>query len=524
MGIYLNPGNEAFREALRSQIYVDKSGFLSYTNQVLETKQKNMCVSSPRRFGKSMMAEMLTAYYGKGCDSRELFAGLKIASDGSYGRFLNRFHVLHLDIQWFRSNAKTAGDAVCLLQDQIVGELTGAFPDAKVGRGVPLPMALAQISEHISEKFIIIVDEWDCLFREDKDDEAAQKEYLSLLRGLFKGAQSEKYVALAYLTGILPIKKYGTQSALNNFQEFTMVNPGIMARYIGFQEKEVKRLCDIYEMNFDEAKRWFDGYRMRGSGHVYSPKSVVEAMLNREFDSYWTNTETYELLKDYIEMNFDGLRDAIIEMLGGGVCRFNARTFQNDMVSLKNKDDVLTLLVHLGYLAYDAENQNACIPNREVEMEFVNAVEVAKWEEVTKSIQVSGQLLEAVWRQDEAEVARGMEEAHLETSHLQYNDENALSYTVSLALYAAREYYTVIREFPSGKGFADMVFLPRKKFSDKPALIVELKWDQQAVGAIEQIKVKQYVNRLEEYRGNLLLVGINYDKKTKKHECRIEQA
>jgi hypothetical protein len=340
---------------------------------------------------------------------------------------------------------------------------------------------------------------------------------------LFKDAKSKQFLKLAYLTGILPIKKYNTQSALNNFDEFTMTNPLVFSEYVGFTENEVQGLCEKYQMDFEEMKHWYDGYSFKRTGHIYNPSSVVKAMNFGECNNYWTRTETYESLRSYITMNYDGLKDAIIQMIAGGRCKVNSDKFQNDMVSFRSKDDILTLLIHLGYLAYDDTKKEAYIPNEEVRGEFKNAIEDSGWDNVIQAIESSSKLLQATWQKDETAVAQGIEKVHMEqVSVLSYHDENSLSCVISLAYYYAVNEYTLIRELPTGKGYADVVFLPRKH-SDKPAMIVELKYNQSATGAIQQIKDKQYMKVLEEYEGNLLLVGINYDKKSKEYQCKIEQ-
>ena len=330
-------------------------------------------------------------------------------------------------------------------------------------------------------------------------------------------------IALTYMTGILPIKKYGTHSALNMFREISMMNPVEYAGFTGFTESEVKELCQKYQMDFEETKKWYDGYTFPMCRSIYNPRSIVSAMQSRFFDSYWNQTETFDALRIYIDMNFDGLRDAVITLMAGNRLHIDVRSFTNDMVTFNTYEDIFSLLVHLGYLAYDVEKQEVFIPNKEVMQEFVTATSVSRWHEIVNSVKKSRQLLQATFDRDEEAVAAGVEAAHFETSHLQYNDENALSYVVSLAYYAAREYYTMVREMPTGKGFADMVFLPRKKYADKPAMIVELKWDKGANTAIKQIKAKQYVEALQDYHGQILLVGISYDKKSRKHECRIEK-
>lgn len=375
--------------------------------------------------------------------------------------------------------------------------------------------------------FVILIDEWDCLFREYKHSEEAQKKYLDFLRAWLK---DQSYVALAYMTGILPVKKYGSHSALNMFTEYSMTEPGDMAPYFGFTKDEVQTLCETYQMNYEEARAWYDGYGLiqhSKDGDIcysmYSPKSVVEAMLRHKFGTYWNQTETYEALKLYIQMNLDGLKDAVVQMLAGETVPINTGTFANDMTSFSSKDDVLTLLVHLGYLTYDSENETVAIPNKEVSQEYIHAISTMRWHEVMDAVQASRKLLQALWNMDADTVAQGIEQAHQEISILQCNDENALSCTINLALYFARKYYTIIRELPTGKGYADICYIPRKLYADKPAIVVELKWDKTAEGAIAQIKEKQYVNALKEYRGNLLLAGINYDRETKKHYCIIEK-
>ena len=337
-------------------------------------------------------------------------------------------------------------------------------------------------------------------------------------------------MALAYMTGILPIKKYGSHSALNMFTEYSMTNPREMAEFFGFTEAEVRELCRQYGRNFEETQAWYDGYELvtveageKKTYAMYSPKSVVDAILSGVFDNYWNQTETYEALKSYIQLNYDGLKDAVIKMLAGDKVEINTGTFTNDMTTFHGKDDVLTLLVHLGYLSYHWPDRTVSIPNKEVSQEYINAISTMQWNEVINSVEASKQLLNALWVMDEQAVAKGIDKVHKEISILQYNDENSLSCTIMLAFYCAREYYTIIRELPSGKGFADICLIPRKLHLDKPAAVIELKWDRSAEGAICQIKEKQYVETLKDYHGNLLLVGINYDKKTKEHTCVIEK-
>ncbi len=388
MGKYLNPGNDAFNEAVSSQIYVDKSRLIEYTNMVIGTMQKNLCVSRPRRFGKSMTAHMLTAYYSKGCDSEQMFSALDIAGSASFYTHLNRHNVIFLNVQRFFSRESGSSGLVGRIETELTKDLKEVYGDCAETKDGRLVSALENIYERTGDKFIFVIDEWDCIFREKKANADIQSEYLDFLRDMLK---DQPYVELAYMTGILPIKKYGTHSALNMFDEYSMTDPDGLAEYIGFTGEEVENLCHNFQMSFSEMQFWYDGYKYEDGLHVYSPKSVVDAMRSRRFGSYWTKTETYEALRVYIDMNFDGLRDAIIMMLGGGAIHIDTGTFQNDMTTFASKDDVLTLLVHLGYLAYDPVNVCVSIPNEEVRGEFVRAVKTSGWP-VMEAIDLSSSL------------------------------------------------------------------------------------------------------------------------------------
>lgn len=529
MGRYYNPTNIGFGKALTASIYVDKSEMIEYLNSIIGGIEPLVCVSRPRRFGKSMAVNMLTAYYSRGCDSHKLFDKLKISKFDDYKKHLNQYNVLRIDMQWLVGEAVKAvkyGQETIIfryVQQKIIKELHKNYPEIVSEDDYSLPEVLQNIYDVTKEQFIIIIDEWDCVFRNNKSNKELQMEYIELLRGLFKGVIAEECIALAYLTGILPIKKYGTESALNNFKEFTMIEPEQMAQYVGFTEEEVKELCIRFKMDFDDMKHWYDGYCFKNAGHIYSPRSVVESLISGEYKGYWTNTETYESLKNYIVMNFDGLKDAIVAMIGGNRCKVDVRAFQNDMISLESKDDVMTLLVHLGYLAYDSEKRETFIPNEEVCAEFILAVKNNSWNEVIRAVEQSERLLNATLECDEKYVARHLEHIHMDTtSILNYNDENALSCVISLAYYSARKDYIFIREMPTGKGFADIVFVPRR-YSYKPALIIELKCNNNAETAISQIKERRYVKAIQKYTGDILMIGISYDKKTKVHCCKIEK-
>lgn len=518
MGVYFNPGHSNFQKIINSDIYVDKTGLLAYTNSVINTMQGYVCVSRPRRFGKSIAANMLAAYYSRGCDSREMFSGFEIAKEDSFEKHLNQYNTIFLNMQEFLSQSEDMDDMLKLIKKSVLWELLEEYPNLRYFNTKNLTRTMQDIYNNMKCPFIIIIDEWDCVFRENRMNREAQERYLDFLRDLMK---DKGYIYLAYMTGILPIKKYGTHSALNMFDEFSMLEPGPLAPYVGFTADEVEKLCADYQISVDEVKSWYDGYTFDDIS-VYSPRSVVNCMRLGKIGNYWNQTETFEALKSYIEMNFDGLRDDVLSMLAGETVPVNTGSFTNDMTTFRTEDDVFTLLVHLGYLTYDEKNKCVYIPNNEIRTEYVNVVSSSDWGEVTEALKNSADILRAIWDGKAELVARQIEKAHFETAHIQYNDENALSYTISLALYAARNYYRIHRELAGGKGFADLVFIPKTKFADKPAMVIELKWNRNAETAITQIKQKKYCECLKEYQGSLILVGLNYDKKTKVHNCRIE--
>ena len=522
---FVNPGNAAFEVAVNSQIYVDKTGLLAYTNSVINTKQALICSSRPRRFGKSITADMLCAYYSRGCDSDSIFASYEIAKSDSYKKYLNQYDVIYLDIQWCMMDAGSAEQTVSYLNYHVIEELKEIYPQILLYGIRTAYGAMSCINAQTGVKFIVIIDEWDVLIRDEAANEAVLQDYINFLRGLFKGSEPTKFIALAYLTGILPIKKLKTQSALNNFMQFTMITPGVLARYIGFTEEEVGKLCEQFGVDFREVKRWYDGYEL-GDYHVYNPNAVVNAMINKSFQSYWSQTGTYESIVPFINMNFDGLKTAVIEMLSGATTQINVNSFQNDMVNFVDKDDVLTLLVHLGYLAYNQNMQYAYIPNEEIRQELLFAVRRKKWSELNLFLQDSEELLDATLDMDEEATAEKIEKIHTEyVSAIQYNNENSLSCVLSIAYLSAMQYYfKPIRELPTGRGFSDFVFIPKKEYANEyPALVTELKWNKNAQTALNQIKEKQYPQSLLQYTGQILLIGINYDKKTKEHSCKIER-
>lgn len=519
MGMYLNIGNGNFQTSLNEE-YVDKSLIIAEFNRRIDKKSKLVCISRPRRFGKSMMAQMLCAYYDKTCDSHELFKNLKISKDESYEKYLNKYPVIYLDITWFVSSCGDIKNVLNFLQRKVIAEIKKIYPDAD---GESLSEVIASAAITYKEKFIIIIDEWDAILREAKNNEKLQKDYVMLLRGLFKSPMTDNMFSLAFMTGILPIKKYGTQSAMTDFWEYSILDPQNFAPYTGFTEEEVCELCKKHNMDFEKAKKWYDGYSFPKAKSIYNPNAIMRCMESGEYLNYWTKTESFESLKFYIDMDFEGIKQDLIQMLGGNSCKVDTLSFQNDMVNIKSKDDVFTLLIHLGYLAYNSENKTVRIPNEEIRDEFKTSLKNSSHIELAKLIKESDYLLECTLEGKEAEVAEVIEVAHdAGTAPLFYNNEQALRSIIKFAYISAVDDYVQILELPSGKGYADVVFIP-KKTSDKPAMVIELKWNKEADTAIKQIKENNYPQLIKDLSGDIVLVGINYDEKSKKHECKIEK-
>ena len=521
MGRYINTGNAGFQRARNSE-YVDKSGLISIINATLFTEHCFSCVTRCRRFGKSMAAKMLCAYYDHSCDSRELLADLAIAQDPQFEKHLNKYPVIYLDMTGFVTRYRD-DEIVEKIDEALKKDVGEAYPDIALEAEDNLMDYLLRVSSVKGEQFIFIIDEWDAICREFVPGSKAMDSYVSWLRGMFKSIDAMRVFAGVYMTGILPIKKYKTESALNNFQEYSMVTPRKLAGFFGFTKEEVKALAERHCMDFVELEKWYDGYQIGNEQPIFNPNSVMQAIDNGFCTSFWASTGAYDAVAHYIQMNFEGLKDDVLKMLAGGRCYVDPTGFQNDMSVVRSKDDVFTVLIHLGYLSYDWRKSECYIPNREVSGEMVNAVKANNWYPVVKALNASEQLLKATLNGDEAAVARGIDAAHDEhTSILSYNDENSLACVLSIAYYYAGNDYIIHRELATGKGFADLVLIPRKNV-DSPAIVIELKYNKDADTAISQIKRKNYPAKITQYTDNLLLVGVNYDRETKQHECHIEK-
>lgn len=523
MGMYLNPGNKVFMEMAKADIFVDKSMLLQETNSLLNTTNKYICMSRPRRFGKTYASNMLSAYYSKGCDSRELFKDLKITSDADYEKHLNKYNVIKIDLNSEYQNSNNKKHMIAELKSEIKAEIVNQYPDIGILKSHSLGKSIQYVYEKTGDTFIIIIDEYDIMVREQVP-QAMFEEFLSLLNGLFKSDTLRPAISLAYLTGILPIVRDKIQSKLNNFDEYTILNPGRFTEYVGFTADEVVNLCEKYGVDYEECRSWYDGYRLNGY-EIYNPESVVKCIREKYFDSYWGKTSSYAVISDRLAQNFRGTKEEVVKMLAGEAVDVNVTSYLNTMDSFASRNDVFTYLIHLGYLAYDRQTKTCHIPNREIRQEWYNAVEVSDdYEETNRIIEESKELLDRTIHGDEEAVARALDASHIHvTSNRSYNNEGALQSAIYLAYIYALNKYTVIKEMTTGKGFADVVYIPLKPDLCTPAMIIELKHNKCAESAIDQIRNKQYFESLSHYKGNLIFVGINYDEASKTHECRIER-
>jgi hypothetical protein len=571
-GIFLNPeGNNAFTEILNnriSKVFVDKTGFIGETIDRLDSDSKLIAFTRPRRFGKTIMARMLASYYSKSVDSMEMFSNLKISAykgkklidnretEVTYKTYINKFDVIYIDMNTVDTKyltyvkgeqVKNVADIVDFLEYQIISELKdyplflSILEEAQTGN-TGLADALSKIHKSLGITFVLIMDEWDLVYREYRDDGKLQKKFIDLLRGLFKSSDSLESFSLVYLTGILPIKKYNSQSALNNFDEYNMLTPGGFAPYFGFTKNEVDLICEqrVCSLSRSVLKDWYDGYKIRMSIEdkvskkrnvvdldIYNPNSVCKAVNRNECTNYWSGTSSNEEVIRLINMNFRGIKTDITKLIDGIRVPFNSNNFQNDMVSIKDKNDILSLLVCLGYLGCIEKNNGsklAYIPNQEIRQTLLSIVKGQKWSRRTEIVRRSEALLNSIIKkQDGGKVAEIIQNIHNSSavSLLDYNSEESLTYCVMTALqWSTMDIYDSHREEQAGKGRIDLVYVP--EYDEYPLIIIEFKYGKSAEEAIEQIKKQKYYRRYTERYRKIILVGINYSKTTKEHQCLIE--
>jgi len=552
MGKHLNPESTALYEAYQDLLYVDKSEMLSFLNRKVNTAENCICVTRPRRFGKTYAADMVSAYYGRNTDARPLFERLKISSTRphvlplgdvvAWDTYLGAFDVVRVTMTEFLRGRRSIEAAIALLQHDVMEELSEAYPDVSRLDEGDLVSAMKRVRKAKGTQFVVVIDEWDAPLRVRADDTEGQELYLDFLRDWLK---DQDWLALAYTTGILPIKKYGDHSALNMFWEYSMLSPSELAPYAGFTEDEVRGLCRRFGQDFEPLREWYDGYEVRGTAPIedtapkeerpryslYSPLSVVKAITSRKVRNYWNATVAFVALADQINRDFDGLKEKVSVLVRGGRVIINTKTYQNDLTTLRSADDVLTMLVHLGYLGFDEDTSEVYVPNREVLQEFESSTDTDEWAGVFRELEESKEILYATWDLDTERVAELLDAAHDNADNKTYNSEEALKFAVLYAYYAAQVYYTVIPELGSGKGYADIAYIPAPAHPEVPAMVVELKWDKDARTAIDQIRDRDYPARLSHYEGNIILVGVNYDRDAragsavyKRHSCIVERA
>ncbi len=525
MGRYLNSDNENFAEDLNSPIYVDKSLLIKETNAFIKAgSYKFMCVTRPRRFGKTMALSMLNAYYSKGCDSRELFRDLKISKDPSFEEHLNKHNVLWVDMTGIYTDVEDKSDFVAELRNEILDALKEAYPNVLSEKENTVRKAFTKITEATGERFIFLIDEWDVIYREQCHNRKACDDYTEFLRSLFKSKDASKCFDLVYMTGILPIRRYNTQSALNMFTEYNMLDPRHLAPYFGFTEDEVRSLCEKHGSDFAKIKSWYDGYALDGM-EIYSPKSVVEAIYTGRCSDYWAATSSIEAVTDYMNYDHGVLKAEILRMLSGEQIELNPSKFRNNLTQVNSKDAALTVLVHLGYLAFTPDpdtNRGVCyIPNKEIAEEFENALEALDWKDIYDPISNSPKLLRATIAGDVKEINRALDKNHKDlASPFSKSDEGVLGVVIVVSYYRAKLHYEVRKEEISMNGRSDVSFFPIAP-GYKP-IIVELKIGKSPDEAIAQIKEKAYWEAWSHYKGEVLLVGITYDSKTLKHTSKVE--
>jgi len=524
MGLFFNPGNKNF-EVYRNDTYIDKSGMIGLMNATLGKKDKLSCVSRPRRFGKTYAAAMLVAYYDKSCDSSALFKDLSIASDADYEKHRNKYNVMYLDMTYFRSQCGGRDELIRYTQKELIDELCEMYPKY-VDKDMSLPKALESVVDHDGSQYIAVIDEWDAPIRDAKATEEQKHDYLDFLRGFFKNtAITNKVFAGAYMTGILPIKKDGSQSAISEFKEYSILDPEEFAPYIGFTEEEVRKLCEDRDLDFETMKRWYDGYRLPGVGEIYNSNSVMMAARAGKYKSYWQVSSAADSLIQYLNMDFDGLGEDADALINGHSITVNTTLFKNDMSELYSRDDVITLLIHFGYLCYDPEDGSAHVPNLEIRLEYENAIRRITHVETMRRVKESDELFKATEDMDAEKVARIIQGVHdRECSPRHYNREESLRSVIKLAYYTYRDYYTQLEEVGGGTGFADMVFIPRRA-ARRSILIIELKRDDTPENAIKQIRDRGYALPYESRDEDILLIGVTYDSKDPKkpHHCLIEE-
>ena len=525
MGIYVNPNNTIFSKYVKAKPFVDKSCLLNVLNDCIDNMQNHVCVSRPRRFGKTMALQMAYAYYSKGCDSRAIFQNLELSKTDGWDKYLNKFNVIRLDLIAFYRQTKPIEDIISDINNSVLDELKSEFSNIDISGARDIVDAISIIYKKTEEEFVFFIDEYDYPIRTCSKSEDLRP-YLNFLNGIFKNSDLANAISLAYLTGILPPIADRVESKLNNFKQFSILTPKNMAPYFGFTSSEVKQLCEQYGLSYDECCRWYDGYKLyidKEYTDVFNPQAVAEAIRDGECNSYWPETASYLPVSEQIDRNANGIQEAIVQMITKESVPVDVSGFLNSLDKIETRDEILTYLIHLGYLSYDAQNRTGTIPNLEIQKRWKLIVSRARnYAKVNEVLAQSDQLLKDTIALKTDKVAEGLRNAHARIGTiLTYNNEATLQCAIYLAYFAAIEYYTILKETPVGEGIADLIFLPY--VPNKPAIVIELKVDQTTNVALKQIDDKHYTQPLDGYHGKLLKVAVNYDRKSKIHQCEIRE-
>ena len=518
MGLYLNSNSilKKYTRLYKNEYFVDKSLIINQINKLIGSFDVYLCVTRPRRFGKTSLINMLGAYYSKAADSSQIFDTLKISQANGYREHLNKYNVISISFNEIPDNLKTYDQYINNITNQVKKEVISEFNLTDIEESD----SLKRVLQKSKQQFIFLLDEWDYIFNNNLFEESQDK-FLEFLRNLLK---DESYVELCYMTGVLPIKKYSSGSALNMFDEFTFLKDRKFGEYFGFTEDEVLDLCEQNKyMDFKKLEEWYNGYTTARGIKIYNPRSVVKALKNDYCESYWTNTGAMDEVSQYLKYNVLEIRDDVIKMVSGQEIDITIdEEFRAGQGTPKTKEEIYSAMIVLGFLSYN--DGYLKIPNKELMIEFEKALRDKSFGYVSEIIENSRTMLKATVDKDTETVEKILHYIHnSEIPILQYNDENSLSCVITLAYLSARDTYRVEREEKTGKGYADFTFHPRRK--NDTAFIVELKKDEVPEVAINQIREKEYIQKFKaENEGKeVLAVAICYDSKKKEHYCKIEE-
>lgn len=534
MGIYLNGEDPYFmyKSETLKPFFVDKSKILEELIPLVREGNQFICITRPRRFGKTIIANMIGAFFSCAHDAGDLFDSLAIAAFPDYRENLNRYDVIYIDFSEMDDECKSYASYIRNIKDLLREDLHMAYPEVNFRNNGSLTEDLKRVHMHTHRKFIFVLDEWDAVFHVPFFNDSDRQDYLRFLKNLLKG---KAYVSLAYMTGILPVQKYSSGSELNMFLEYTMATEEKFSRYFGFTEQEVDMLFSRYRKTEDtprfsreELKRWYDGYHIMSGEHIYNPRSVVASLTNNNLGNYWTSSGPYDEIFYYIEKNVDDVRDDLAFMAAGMKVPAQVTEYAAASMNLSTKNEIFSAMVVYGFLSYD--NGFVQIPNKELMDQFSNMLKKEpSLGYVNQLARESEKMLRATLECDTDTMLSILEHAHnTEIPLLSYNSEADLTALVNLVYLSARDSYRVEREDKAGIGYVDFIFYPERNFRDD-CIILELKVDHTPEEAIRQIKNRQYALNFEpklgeapKYTGRILAVGIAYDRETKKHGCKIE--